>query len=627
MAASTCEIGARKALQGLCAVKSGGKTAFNPRSSTAWGEGGSASITDGRQVAAVLFNEYPLAAIGNSTRINREETMRASFASSLGLVCFLTTATAALAADPGTEDPNNWPLYNRTANAWRYSPLDQVDKDNVSKLSVAWIAHGGDITMGIQQTPIVVDGVIYSITSGNRVAALDGKTGQQIWSYEPRLDPLTKKVLFAPYSRGVAVGHGMVFIGTVDGRGIALDQKTGKEKWQLQLTDFTNCHGCNFTSPPVVAGDILTFGSTAGELATQGKIYGVEAATGKKVWEFNTIKEDPKSWPGQSGRYGGGGAWMPGTYDAKTDTVFYGTGNPGKDFDASDRKGDNLYTDSVVALEAKTGKLKWHRQEIPHDVWDFDSPYEVLLFTKDGKDLIVHMNKSGYVFVLDKNNGNIDNIWPISDLKNFVKDIDPKTGELIGRVELTMDKETLICPSTFGARSWNSGAYNPKTGLWYNNVLDFCDYLKPVAQKEDPKDYGTGHTGSNDFGRLVMAPDGRKPGQLSANDPLTGKQKWSYAMEVPGFSCVLTTAGGLVFNGDPMGKLQAFDAETGKVLWSFNTGSGMRGGIVTYAVDGEQYILVPSGWGSYAALLMPALLPQLEKVPAASTLIAFKIPK
>jgi alcohol dehydrogenase (cytochrome c) len=318
---------------------------------------------------------------------------------------------------------------------------------------------------------------------------------------------------------------------------------------------------------------------------------------------------------------------MPGNYDAKTDTVFYGTGNPGKDFDASDRKGDNLYTDSVVALEAKTGKLKWHRQEIPHDVWDFDSPYEVLQFTKDGKDLIVHMNKSGYVFVLDKNNGNIDNIWPISDLKNFVKNIDPKTGELIGRVELTMNKETLICPSTFGARSWNAGAYNPKTGLWYNNVLDFCAYLKPVAQKVDPKEYGTGNTGSNDFGRMVMAPDGRKPGQLSANDPFTGKQKWSYAMDVPGFSCVLTTAGGLVFNGDPMGKLQAFDAETGKVLWSFNTGSGMRGGIVTYAVDGEQYILVPSGWGSYAALLLPALFPQLENVPAASMLIAFKISK
>jgi alcohol dehydrogenase (cytochrome c) len=543
------------------------------------------------------------------------------------LACLLGTATVPLAADPGTEDPNNWPQYHRTSNAWRYSPLDQINKDNVSKLSVAWIAHGGDITMGIQETPLAIDGVIYSITAGNRVAALDGRTGQKLWSYQPKLDPLTKKVLFSPYSRGVAVGHGMVFIGTVDGRGIALDQKTGKEIWQVQLTDFANCHGCNFTSPPVVAGDILTFGSTAGELATQGKIYGVEAKSGQKLWEFNTIKNDPRSWPGESGKYGGGGAWMPGTYDAETDTIFYGTGNPGKDFIDADRQGDNLYTDSVVALDPKTGRLKWYRQEIKQDVWDYDSPYEVMLFKKDGKDLIVHLNKSGYVFVLDKHDGNIENIWPLSDVINFVQGIDKKTGELIGRVQLPMNQETLICPSTMGARSWNSGAYNPKTGLWYNNVLDFCGYLKPVAQKADPKDYGTAHIGANDFGRLVLAPDGRKPGRLDARDPFTGERKWTYEMDIPGFASVLTTGGGLVFNGDPLGMLRAFDADIGKVLWSFNTGSGMRSGIISYAVDGEQYILVPSGWGSYAAILLPALFPQLEKVPAASTLIAFKLPR
>jgi alcohol dehydrogenase (cytochrome c) len=554
--------------------------------------------------------------------------MRKAFlATCVGLAGLFCTATAVFAADPGIEDPNNWPQYNRTANAWRYSPLDQINKDNVTRLSVAWIAHGDDITMGIQETPLAIDGVIYSITSGNRVAALDGKTGQEIWSYEPRLNPLTKKILFAPYSRGVAVGHGMVFIGTVDGRGIALDQKTGKERWQVQLTDLANCHGCNFTSPPVIAGDMLTFGSTAGELATQGKIFGVEATTGRKVWEFNTIKQDPKSWPGESGKYGGGGAWMPGTYDAETDTVYYGTGNPGKDFVNAEREGDNLYTDSVLALDPKTGNLKWYRQEIKQDVWDFDSPYEIMLFRKDGKNLIVHLNKSGFVFVMDKASGNVENIWPISDLKNFVKDIDKETGELVGRIELPMNQETLICPSTFGARSWNSGAYNPKTGLWYNNVLDFCGYLKPVAQKVDPKDYGTGHTGSNDFGRLVLAPDGRKPGRLDARDPFTGERKWTSEMEVPGFASVLTTGGGLVFNGDPLGMLRAFDAETGEQLWSFNTGSGMRSGIISYAVDGEQYILVPSGWGSYAAILLPPLFPQLEKVPSASTLIAFKLAK
>jgi alcohol dehydrogenase (cytochrome c) len=179
----------------------------------------------------------------------------------VGLTLLIGAATAAAQAPaPGTEDPNNWPQYHRTSNAWRYSPLDQINKTNIAKLKVAWIHQGGDITHGIQETPIAIDGMVYSITANNRVAAIDGETGQEIWRFEPKLDPLVKKVLFAPYSRGVTVGKGKVFIGTVDGRGIALDQKTGKEVWQVQLTDFADCHGCNFTSPPVLAGDVLTFG-------------------------------------------------------------------------------------------------------------------------------------------------------------------------------------------------------------------------------------------------------------------------------------------------------------------------------------------------------------------------------
>jgi alcohol dehydrogenase (cytochrome c) len=267
-------------------------------------------------------------------------------AAGLGLALLFAVGVAAAADSPapGAEDPNNWPQYHRTYNGWRYSPLDQVNKANVGKLKVAWIHQGGDITHGIQETPIVIDGVVYSITAGNRVAALDATTGKEIWRYQPKLDPITKKILFAPYSRGVAVGRGKVFIGTVDGRGIAVDQKTGRELWQAQLTDPANCHGCNFTSPPVLAGEVLTFGSTAGDLAAAGKIYGVEADSGKKLWEFETIKQDPASWPGESGKYGGGGAWLPGSYDPQTNLVYYGTGNPGKDFVGADREGDNLYT-------------------------------------------------------------------------------------------------------------------------------------------------------------------------------------------------------------------------------------------------------------------------------------------
>jgi alcohol dehydrogenase (cytochrome c) len=543
----------------------------------------------------------------------------------VGLSLLLAAGTAwAQAPASGTEDPNNWPLYHRTSNGWRYSPLEQINKANVGKLKVAWIHHGGDITHGIQETPIVVDGVIYSITANNRVAAIDAKTGRDIWRFEPRLDPLVKKVLFAPYSRGVTVGRGKVFIATVDGRGIALDQKTGNEIWQVQLTDFANCHGCNFTSPPVLAGDTLTFGSTAGELATAGKIFGVNADSGAKLWEFNTIKQDPKSWPGESGKYGGGGAWMPGTYDAETNTIYYGTGNPGKNFFGVDRKGDNLYTDSVIALDPKNGNLKWYRQEIKHDVWDYDSAYEALLFKRDRKDLLVHLNKSGFVFVLDSNNGNIENIWRLSETINFVKDIDKKTGDLVGRVDPEVGKPTLICPWAGGARSWNAGAFSPKTGLWYTPANEICGTITSVVQESDPKNYGTAQLGADDFGKLSLVA-GHAPGRIDARDPITGERKWTYEMNIPSFSTVLATGGGLVFNGDPLGNLRAFDADDGKVLWTFNTGSGMRGGIVSYAVGGKQYILVPSGWGSYMAILLPPLFPELANVPSASTLIAFTL--
>jgi alcohol dehydrogenase (cytochrome c) len=200
--------------------------------------------------------------------------------------------------------------------------------------------------------------------------------------------------------------------------------------------------------------------------------------------------------------------------------LYYGTGNPGKDFVGADREGDNLYTDSLIALEPRTGALKWYRQEIKHDVWDYDSAYEAIFVQKNGKDLIGHPNKSGFVFVLGKQDGRIENIWRLSDTINFVKDIDPSTGELVGRVDPPVGKTTLICPAAFGARSWNAGAYNPKTGLWYVNAMEVCSALTPVEQKTDPKDYGTPHIGAEDFGKFQIQP-GHAPGVLDARDPIS----------------------------------------------------------------------------------------------------------
>lgn len=542
----------------------------------------------------------------------------------LGPAMALICTGVTFAADAGSEDPNNWSQYHRTANGWRYSPLDQVNAANLHKLKVAWIHQPGDITHGLQATPLAIDGVIYYIGANNRVFALDAATGKEIWRYVTELSPVTQEIFFAAYNRGVTVGHGKVFFGTLDGRAVALDQKTGKEMWNVHLTDFERCQGCNFTSPPALAGNVLTFGPTGGELAQAGKIYGVDADSGKLIWNFAILRDDPSSWAGDSRTVGGGGAWLPGQYDAETGFVYYGTSNPAPDFYSAARKGDNLYTASVVALDAKTGKVAWHRQEVPHDLWDYDSPYESLLIDRDGKSLLVHLNKGGYVSVMEKRTGSLINVWKLSQTANWVTSIDPRTGELIGRNEPETDKDKTFCPSVLGARSWNHGAYNPKTGLWYTNAVEICNVVR--AGRQDPKSLSLAQPffGAANL-ELVPPPGVKASARLDARDPITGKLAWTIDYPAPALGSVLTTAGGLVFNGDSTGVVHAYDAKTGKELWNFNTGSGIRAGITSYAVNGKQYILVPSGFGSLFAGFASSVFPEYKKVNGGAALIAFTL--
>lgn len=549
-----------------------------------------------------------LAAIGRTTAV------------ALALLC----AGTAFGAGAGSEDPNNWPQYHRTANGWRYSPLDQINKGNLHKLRVAWIHQPGDITHGLQATPLAIDGVIYYIGANNRVFAVDAASGKEIWKYVTELSPVTQEIFFAAYNRGVTVGRGKVYFGTLDGRAIALDQKTGKEVWKVHLTDFEHCQGCNFTSPPALAGNILTFGPTGGELAQAGTIYGIDADTGKPVWNFAILRDDQSSWPADSRAVGGGGAWLPGQYDRETGLVYYGTSNPAPDFYSAARKGDNLYTASVVALDTRTGKVAWHRQEVPHDLWDYDSPYESLLIDRDGKNMLVHLNKGGYVSVMDKRTGDLFNVWKLSQTANWVTSIDPRTGELIGRNEPETGKDKTFCPSVLGARSWNHGAYNPTTGLWYTNAVEICNVVR--AGRQDPKSLAMAQPFFGAANLELVAPPGTKASaRLDARDPVTGKLAWSIDYPAPALGSVLTTAGGLVFNGDSTGVVHAYDAGTGKELWTFNTGSGIRAGITSYAVNGKQYLLVPSGFGSLFAGFASSVFPEYKKVNGGAALIAFTL--
>ena len=536
------------------------------------------------------------------------------------LAAFAVSAAPAIAE----ENPNDWPKYYRDDNAWRYSPLEQINKANVGKLKVAWIHQPGDIQMGLQATPIVVDGVAYYVGPNNNVFAVDGATGKTIWKYKPELDPIVETVFYVAASRGVTVGHGMVYLGSLDGRFIALDQKTGAVKWEKQITDLKSCYGCLFSSPPQLAGDILYGGTTGGDQPIQGKIYAVNAKTGEPAWTFNTINEDGKSWPGDSGKVGGGGAWLPGVYDKKTDSILIGTSNAAPDFFPDGRKGDNLYTATILNIEAKTGKLKWHYQEVPHDTWDYDSPYEIMTIEHEGKELLVHLNKGGFVFVLDKATGKPVNIWQFAQNVNWTSGIDPKTGEIKDRNEPEVGKEKTLCPYLLGVRSWNAAAYNPKTKLWYSNAMEVCNTVVAAPQEVDKVGIAGLYLGVSKL-EAVPPPGGKASARLDARDPITGKVKWSVDYELPGLGSVLTTAGGLVFNGDVRGNINAYDADNGKVLWSFNAGSGIRSGPVSYSAGGKQYILVPTGLGSHVPGFMASAFPAIKGLPGGAALVAFTI--
>jgi alcohol dehydrogenase (cytochrome c) len=511
-------------------------------------------------------------------------------------------AYAQSAADlaKGQNDTQNILNYGMGYDLQRYSKLTKINKDNVKKLVPVW-NYSLDDNRAEESQPLVHNGVIY-ITTHAATIAIDAKTGKQIWKTKIEYPAEVPRIVCCGIiNRGAALFDGKVFRTTLDAQVQALDAKTGKEIWKTKAADFKE--GYSMTVAPLVADGMVITGVSGAEFGTRGFIDGYDAQTGKRVWRTYTIpmpgEPGGDSWPGDTAKLGGGSTWITGSYDPESGTVFWGIGNPGP-FNAAVRKGDNLYTDSILALDAKTGKIKWHFQFSPNDPFDYDSVAEMVLATIniDGKPtkVVMDANRNGFFYVLDRETGKLLAANPYIAKLNWATGIDLKTGRPI-ETELTKKaragEQVLVQPSLLGGKNWEPMSYDPVKNVAYANTLNIGFNYKAIPQEWKVGEWYLGIDLTLGFAYAPNEPRG----YLKAIDPLTGKAKWEAPSDLPRFSGVLSTAGGVVFSGQLSGEFEAFDADTGKKLWEFKTGSGIEGQPITWEQDGVQYVAVASGVG------------------------------
>ena len=517
-------------------------------------------------------------------------------------------------------EPHNWLTYYGAYDGQRYSALDQINTDNVRNLKPAWVFQHGVVglqatpaTYSFEAAPLVVDGVMFVSGWDGYVWALDAVTGQLLWQYQHAI-PLDTPLCCGNVNRGVAIAKGKVFVATANGHLVALDATNGKTLWKKIWCDVRA--GESATMAPLIVKNLVLVGSSGAEYGVRGHIDAFDIDSGDRVWRrYNVPKPGEKgseTWPANSDAWsrGGGTAWITGTYDPELDLLYWGTSNPGPDFDGSVRPGDNLYTNCVLALDPDDGSLKWHYQWTPHDVWDYSGIGENILFEQDGRKLLAHFDKNGYLFVLDRTDGKFVRAVPFA--RTTWGKIDPASGT-VKRLRTPSEEGTAISPGPAGAKEWPHASYSPRTGLLYAPVIEATATYKIIknAFRESMPYWGGNATVSGD-----------NWGELKAFDPATGKQVWSVKNDHPMIASVLTTAGDLVITGKPTGEVVAHHARTGELLWEFQTGSGIHSSPVTYSVNGKQYIAVPSGWGGW----IDGFAPQLFGGPRGNALFVFALP-
>jgi len=503
-------------------------------------------------------------------------------------------AIALLLAAPlveGQTDSGAWRMYGRNSLGWRYSELTQIDAGNVARLTPRWIYQTG-VGGGFETTPLVFDGLMFIAGPSNNSWALDALTGRPVW-HQKKTPPTRLNLCCGEVNRGFAVHGDRLFRVNIEGTLVALDVKSGAVLWETTLADYKQ--GYSATGAPLVVKNLVLTGIAGAEFGTRGFIDAYDVETGKRAWRFHTVPADGEpgsdTWSGDSWRRGGGSTWITGTYDPELNLVFWGIGNPGPDMDGDVRRGDNLYSCSIVALDADTGTLKWHYQFTPHDVHDWDAIGDPVLVdvTLDGRKVkaVVQANRNGFFYALDRTNGKV------LKAKSYTKVTWADGIGADGRPILVPGQEpteegTLVCPGLGGGHNWQPTAYSPRTGLYYFSSSENCELFYTTKQ-----DFTAGHW--YQASTVEGAPNTHGTGAILAIDPATGDTRWRFDMMSTPSAGVLATAGGLLFSGDKQGYLIAFDAATGKVLWKFQTGGSIVAAPISYALNGKQYLAVAAG--------------------------------
>ena len=505
----------------------------------------------------------------------------------------------------GLKDPSRWLTYSGDYNGQRHSPLTQITPDNVDRLAAQWTFQTG--TLGsFQTTPIVIDGVLYATGFNNNAWALDARSGRPIWRYRREL-PDDLRLCCSAVNRGFAVLGDRLFMATLDAHLIALDMKTGGVLWDTELADFKV--GYSATVAPLVVKDKVIVGIAGAEFGIRGFIDAYDAQSGKRAWRFFTVAspDDPiggRTWPPNSDAYqrGGGSIWVTGTYDPQQNLVFFGTGNPGPDYYSNAREGDNLYTASLVALEADTGRMRWHYQFTPHDVHDWDSTQVPVLadLTINGqpRKVVMFANRNGFFYTIDRVTGKVIVAKPFVET-TWAKEIGPDGRPVLLPGHLPDEEGTKTCPDLGGGTNFMSPSYDPTSRLFFVTARETCATYFAFDQKFKPGE-------QFESGGTTRPRDQKNFGALRAIDPVTATMKWEFRYPSVSSSGVLTTASGLVFAGDGDGNIMAFDSRTGKNLWHYQLGFAMRSTAgTTYMLDGRQHLLVPSG-SMLTAFALPA---------------------